>query len=300
MTTRAKKIAPTPRESGLDSRAMLVNLSIGFWEGRKKDKEKTAEVLREEHAGTDAGVWWTKVVPASATKPVINARLRARNIHIHFTLPWQDDGSRVLPATMFMDYTAAMRKAEEDFQEAVAGFLAEYPTHVASARQRLGGLFREDQLPSLREIEGKFPWTIRFNPLPTAGDFRVDLGSDTTKEIQKSIQEQADAAMQNAMGDLWERLHDVVSRVADRLNDPKGIFRDSLIENVVELCELLPKMNVTGDKELDNARAEVLAKLAKVEPEVLRTNPSARADTAKAANDILKAMSAFMPKKEGV
>lgn len=281
----------------LDERAMLVYLSIGLWAGRKIDQELTSQVTKAARAEADAGKWWTRVVPAHATKPIVNARMRARHIHFECTLPWQDNGVRVLPSSMFLDYSQKMRKAEEEFRKAVVVFLKEYPTYVADASIRLGTLFKPELFPTAEAISDKFPWSIHYSPLPTAGDFRVDLGEDTTAEIRKGIQDQADAAMADAMSDLWQRLHDGVSKIAERLNDPDGIFRDSLIENVTELCELLPKMNVTGNKDLEKARQDVVKKLSKQEPEVLRKNKPARADAAKQAADILKQMETYMSKR---
>jgi hypothetical protein len=302
MATRTKKSPKSkpPTETpatGLDERAMLVYLSIGFWEGRKKDKSKTDEVLKDEKADTDAGLWWTRTMPKSATNPILTARSAARAIHMKLTLPWQDQGFRILPATMYLNYTAEMRKCEAHFRAQVNNFLDRYPTLVSDAATRLGGLYKPEDFPSVGDIRDKYPWQIKVTPLPTASDFRVNLGSDQTEAIKKSIQSQADAAMADAMGDLWERLHEAVKKMADRLGDSEGVFRDSLVENIAGLCEILPKMNITGDKQLETARQEVLSKLSKAEPEVLRKNKSARADTAKAANDILKKMEAFLPKK---
>ena len=217
-------------------------------------------------------------------------------MHLQYTLPWNDDGFRILPAAMFMKYTAAMRAAEVEYRATVDAFVAEYPRYVAEAQVRLGALFNPDFYPTQEQVAQKYPWSCRFTPLPSAGDFRVDLGADTTAEIKRQIEEQANAAMADAMGDLWTRLHDQVSKITERLNDPDGIFRDSLIKNVVELCELLPALNVTGDKELEQARQDIMAQIAKKEPEVLRKNKAARADTAKAAQDILAKMDAYRPK----
>jgi hypothetical protein len=288
-----KPVAPP----GLDERAMLVYLSIGFWEGRRKDADKTAEVLTKAKADADSGNWWTRCISREDIKPVIAARDAARSVHLQLTLPWYDDGQRVLPAAMFFDYTQKMRKLKKDYSDRVAEFVGRYPGLVASAVKRLGDLYDAEAFPSAEAVAGKYPWTLRFFPLPAATDFRVELGTETTAEIRRGIEAEAASAMAAAMGDLWGRLHDGVSRIADRLNDPKGIFRDSLIANVAGLCELLPKMNVTGDPNLENARAEVVAKLSKQDPNVLRSNPAARATAATAAAEIIKTMSAFMPKK---
>lgn len=297
-TKKLKKLAPKHSPgTGLDERAMLVYLSIGFWEGRKKDEAKSSEVIKDERASEDAGTWWTRTIPPHATKPIINARLRARAVHLEYTMPWMDDGFRILPASMFLKYTEAMRQGQDNFNTVVADFLMEYPQIVKDASARLGGLFKPEMFPSQDDLANKYPWQLRFIPLPTAGDFRVNLGIEAADDIRKNIQAQVDEAMAGAMRDLWERLHEGVSKIAEKLNDSEAVFRDSLIGNVVELCELLPQMNITGDKKLEAARQDVIKKLTKQEPEVLRKNKTARADTAKAAGDILKQMESFRPKK---
>lgn len=293
MATRKHK----PLPPALDERAMLVYLSIGHWSGKKADTIKTDEVLKGEHAASDSGEWWTRVIPKHAVNPIVAARSRARAKHFELTLPWQDDGFRILPAAMFLKYTEAMREARTEFESAVKGLIKEYPNLVAGAAKRLGGLFKSNLFPSATELSYKFPYSLRFNPLPRAQDFRVDLGAEANQEIAQNIQQQVEEATATAMKDLWARLHDGVNRIAERLNDPKGIFRDSLIENVVDLCEMLPDLNITGNAELETARQEVLKKLAKQEPEVLRTNKAARASTAKNAQDILKKMEQFVSKK---
>lgn len=282
----------------LEERAMLVTLSIGYWEGLKADRNKTGEVTKDEKAAADAGTWITRVVPPAAIKPVLLARDKAREVHFKYTLPWQDGGVRVLPANMFMEYTKAMRAAEEGYRAAVNAFLAEYPTILANAEERLGGLFKADFFPRPEQLKYKYPWTMRINPIPTAGDFRVALTDDAIAEIKAGIAKQNEVAMADAMGDLWNRLYEQVGKIAERLGDEKGVFRDSLIENVAALCELLPRMNVTGNKELEAMRKAVVAKLAKTEPEVLRKNKTARAEAAKDANDILKKMEAFLGTKK--
>lgn len=288
--------AEPPKKHGLGERAMLVNLSIGFWEGRKRDKEMADEVTKHEGAAKDAGIWWTKIIPTEATKPIILQRQHARELHFKYTLPWADDGFRVLPAAMFLKYTAEMRAIQALFRAAVADFVTEYPGLVADGKVRLGGLFDADMFPRADEVANKFPWTLRFVPVPTAGDFRVELDAGKVNEIRKGIERDTKAAMDAAMGNLWNRLFAQVGKIAERLADTKGVFRDSLIGNVVELCNLLPAMNVTNDKELEASRQNVIAKLTKQDPEVLRKNPAARTDTAKAANDILEKMKQFMRK----
>jgi hypothetical protein len=278
----------------LAERAMLVDLSIGVWEGRRKDKAVTNEVILREKSDQDAGSWWTYTIPHSAVLPMLTAANRGRAVQASLTLPWTNDGARILPAKAFMDYTEAMRKCRADFDKAVSDFIEAYPSILEKAPERLGKLLKEEWYPKPEDLRAKFSFDIRFYPLPTAGDFRVDLGAEATAEIKEQIEEQSKAAFDAAMSELWTRLHTCVSKIAQRLGDPDAKFRDSLIENTVELCDLLPKLNVTGSKELDDMRRQVIAELTKQEPEVLRKNKSVRNDTAAKAAKILEQMSGYM------
>ena len=116
---------------------------------------------------------------------------------------------------------------------------------------------------------------------------------DEVARIRKDIEARSTAATETAMADLWTRLHDVVSKMAERLGTKDAIFRDSLVDNVAELVDLLPRLNLTGDARLDAMRREVADKLLVYEPETLRKDGGARKETARAAEDILAAMSGY-------
>ena len=47
--------------------------------------------------------------------------------------------------------------------------------------------------------------------------------------------------------DLWRRLREVVAHMVDRLNEPESRFHGSLVTNVLDLVEILPRLNVNGD-----------------------------------------------------
>ncbi len=61
----------------------------------------------------------------------------------------------------------------------------------------------------------------------------------------------------------------------------------------MKLVDVLPKLNVTGDPELERLAAEVRASLL-VDPQELRKSESVRNETAKAALAISARMSAYM------
>ena len=216
------------------------------------------------------------------------------------TLPWDDNGYRVLPSAAYIDHTEKMRELSNRFTPAVDALAREFGNLVEQAKVRLGGLFRPEDYPAPDELRSKFSFETKVMPLPDAGDFRVTLGDEEKERIKKQITAAVEASLQVASRDLWQRLYEAVSHLAERLKAYKvtddGVehpFRDSVVTNLVKLVDVLPKLNVTGDPELERLGAQVRASLL-VDPQELRRSESIRTDTAKKAAEIAHIMGAYM------
>jgi hypothetical protein len=66
-----------------------------------------------------------------------------------------------------------------------------------------------------------------------------------------------------------------------------------MITNIVEIIDVLPKLNIAGDTELDRMASEVRHSLI-VDPKDLRKSETIRSETARAAVDIVQRMAAYM------
>ena len=70
--------------------------------------------------------------------------------------------------------------------------------------------------------------------------------SRVAREIDANVRE----SLKRGTEDLWKRMREVVSHMVDRLNEPESRFHATLVTNVFDLVELLPRLNVNGDVEL--------------------------------------------------
>ncbi len=136
--------------------------------------------------------------------------------------------------------------------------------------------------------------------MPDAGDFRVTLGDEEKERIKRQITAAVEASLQVASRELWQRLYEAVSHLAERLEAYKvteeGVehpFRDSVVTNLVKLVDVLPNLNITGDPELERLAAQVRTSLI-VDPHELRKSESVRTETAKEATAIAARMAAYM------
>lgn len=287
-------------EPSLSSRAMLCSLSISVWSARKHDPEASEEIAQRHGAQADAGRYHKVLLPKEALAEIQKIVSEARQEHYFMTLPWDDNGYRVLPAAAYMDHTDRIRELSNRFTPAVEALALQFGQLVEEAKGRLGGLFRSEDYPAPDELRSKFSFETKVMPLPDAGDFRVALGDEEKERIKRQITAAVEASLQIASRELWQRLYEAVSHLAERLEAYKvteeGVehpFRDSVVTNLVKLADVLPKLNVTADLELERLAAQVRASLL-VDPKELRRSQAVRTETANAAAAIAQRMAGYM------
>jgi len=271
-----------------------------MWSARKHDPDASQEIAQRHGAQADAGRYHKVLLPKEALAEIQKIVSEARQEHYFMTLPWDDNGYRVLPAAAYMDHTEKMRELSNRFSPAVEALAREFGKLVEEAKVRLGGLFRSEDYPAPEELRSKFSFETKVMPLPDAGDFRVSLGDEEKERIKRQITTAVEASLQVASRDLWLRLYEAVTHLAERLQayqvTEEGVehpFRDSVVTNLVKLVDILPKLNVTADLELERLAAQVRASLL-VDPQELRKSESVRTETAKAAAIIAQRMAGYM------
>lgn len=281
--------------SRLQDRAMLASVSIRRWLATRTDKKVSAEVaanhkVRERRAGH-----YRKHaidVEAPSFQAVVAAAGALRHKHYELTLPWGQDGARILTATMFEQYSTEIRHKRAAFDAAVAEFVRDYPRLWANARAELNGLYDARDYPT--NIAAKFGVDVSIMPLPDAEDFRVKLTSDVTNEIKANINAELERTTAAAMREPYERLHDHITRMVERLSDPKGVVRETLITGLADLCAILPGLNLTNDPQLDDLRKRAEAMIAGVNADQIRESDTIRTSIATKAAEIQDLMSGLM------
>jgi len=209
------------------------------------------------------------------------------------TLAWSVDGWQLLPTANYMGTITEWRKHKAEWEALVEDFLDHYEEDREVAKRVLGDLYDEKDYPDPQQVRAKFLIDLTMTPVPTS-DFRVEVSQHEHDRIAQEIEERVASASQQAMQEVWQRLYDRVEHITEKLSDHTSIFRDSMIENARELCELLPKLNFMDDPNLESMRQEVEAKLARNHPDSLRNDPNLRREKAEEAKDIMDRMKVFM------
>lgn len=289
----------------LSTKAMLSHLKVSRWGGRVHDKATSREVLIAKRADAQSGLFTTRLIKKKAFADIAGAEHEARAYHWMHTQPWFDDGPRILPTALYMKYIKEMNDVKGRFDKAVEEFLKEYPAHIAEARTALGDLFDSEYYPSVESMRTKHALEIVITNCPDTQDFRCDLPSEVLDDIKADMEKRLKKQMDSTIADVSERIQDVVGRMAERLKayspaDKKGgikatgTFRDSLVDNVRELAELIPAFNMKGDAKITKLVTRMKKELCEFDADVLREDDLVRAKVSKSADDILATVGAFI------
>jgi len=214
------------------------------------------------------------------------------------TLPWSDSGIRLLPSAKFMEFNTKLQQAEDKFYGLVTEFVQVYPSLITAQAMALGNMFKRDDYPQPNDIEHRFRFSVNYMPVPSSGDFRVDIGNDAQEELKLKLAKLADERVENAVKDIKTRLLEHLKRMSDRLSvDMVGgeskprKFHDSLLEGAHDLCDLAGSLNIINDPQLEDARRALKQAIGGVDVQDLRKDMPTRIDIKAQVDDVLSKFS---------
>lgn len=279
----------------ITERAMVMTLSVGAWMGHRLDKAASQKITAEAGAASDAARVNKLLVPKESIAPVTTAQGTIRTHFYENTLPWRDNGGRLMTRLVYLDFIPRHEELVGNFHAAVEKFVTEdYPVAIEQAAFRMGELFKPDDYPLASELRRRFHVTLDIEAVTTANDFRVQMDQEHVDKVRIAMESTIERRINTAMQDVWGRLADVVGKFHERMDTPDAVFRDSLIENMAELVELIPGLNVLDDPNIEGIRQDIAKRIAGVDPKDVRKDPEFRQELAGEAQEILDRMAGFM------
>jgi hypothetical protein len=283
----------------ITEKAMLAAVHISVWTAVKHDRKVSREVADQHGAHQGAGRYNKQLLHGA--EKLEELRSLAGQIRQHFykiTLPWSDEGFRLLPANFYFDLMARMREFEASFDSGVDAFLRVYPEYIDQVRPELNGLFREEDYPSPEKLRAKFGIKLEVLPIPSGADFRVHLSAEEQARVAREIDSNVRESLMRGTEDLWKRLREVVAHMVDRLNEPESRFHGSLVTNVLDLVEILPRLNVNGDADLNRFAEQIKQRLCNYSARELKKHDLLRVTTAADAANIVAEMDGVLRGRE--
>lgn len=293
---------PTPRFN-FDTSARQIAISIGCWTARVKDKSESEKTNREAGAAEGAAnVWKDLLAGRQELRDVNKFAAGVRNWLSVATMDWQEPYHLVpvvrIPATMKQ---AEAYRAE--YWQKVEQFLAIYPDLISAQAFALGTMFDRDEYPTVEQLRSRFHFDIDVIPVPSKGDWRVDLMDAAQQDLYESLASQMEAnvskRLSGAMAGLRARFGEHLKRMSEMLVDvvkenKKGEtvlanrgYRETMLSGAKQLCRDVVEMNLTGDPALEAARVALERAIDGVEFKELKNNVQIKKDVKKEVDSIL-------------
>lgn len=280
--------------------ATLVTLNTARWHAKVKDHKAAKDAADASGADADAFEARKKLLVGADEKlrAVHKAIDLARTEHYRLTLPWSTvgvndqgkrSGGRLMPNTLFMEYTTAMARCKVDMDAKLSVFEAAYPTLVTIAEHNLGTAFDPSEYPNPSSIRQHFRLSFDFNPIPVGSDFK-GLQDAQIQKLGTALESKTRKMLENAMQDAWKQLYESVQHAHSRLSNPDAMFHSTLITKLQDHARMLKHLNATGDTRMEEVRKLVEDKLTKHDAKDVRDDDALRKRLADDAAAIVKRM----------
>ena len=285
--------------SGVACGAIVVDLTISTYSGRKKDKKTQGEVVAAKGSGSSkaASVYKSLFAECKELEAITKYGAVVRLSHYRLTRPWSDMGSRILPTARLLEYCDVMNAHDAEFGKLVTVFLDKYDTLVSAAAFQLGSLFDRTEYPSRSTLASKFGIFRAEYPLPTGGDWRLDLDSVKQQELVEKYQKRFEQQLAKAQQENWQQLYEALKLFSGKLTDkvdtdgeavPQRLY-ETMISGAQDLVGLLKDMNFGKDPALEKARQQLENAIAGVTIEDLRKSEGTRVLTKQKVDAVLSA-----------
>lgn len=239
----------------LQESAMLVSLNISQWTARKHDKSISAEV-DTAHGAKDGGRYNKLLIDKSALDPIAKIESAARAYFYKVTHAWGDNGERMLPAALFLDFGQVISQYRSEFDARVRELIAKYPALQQEARVRLGTMYDPADYPA--DIRSKFNFPApAVSPVASANDFRVKLNTEYVDSIKADIESRHSERENEIVKQCWTRMRLHLAKIIEVCENPKSKIFESLMDNPREYLVLLPALNLTNDPDLNRVAKEL-------------------------------------------
>lgn len=291
----------------LSKRAMLLRYSLGSWQAKKKDRKTEKEIDTIKGSQNGANV----TINLCLDKRLLTANktiARHRNAIKEMTLPYLNArGLRIAPNVRFREINEMFRDVEKTIRENIDPLIEDWDQVMARERQRLAKLDQHitaADYPSKDKLRLRYYVDTDWSAVPTSDNFQnlEGIDPDDVKDLANEARSLEREALVQAQRDIVERIANAVRHVSESASNyvprdesdngkAQNTFRDSLIDNVRELADILPALNITDDPDLADITDDLKRWICPVDPDDLRTSKVSRMAVSKKSDEIAKRLS---------
>lgn len=285
----------------------LVKVEGSLYPWSKRDNAAAHNAANADHADADRFTAYVKLIPKDAyLKPQQILSEARRFIDFPKGIKWDNNGNSAIKNTELDGVRQDLETLRQKFYDSVDELVAELPALEAKARLDLNGAFDRLGWPTEQDVRDRYAFTIRLGVAPAADDLRCQGVSAKAKaEIEQAVRNEQTDKLNDLHKQVVGALEGALSRVVNNLTDftdGKIVrFEDTLVTNLADLVEALPRLNIAGDRAVDQtitrSRQLLTGLHAALQANTLRdkkteVGPKVRKEIATEAKDILSKLKA--------
>ena len=167
----------------LADKALLVKLQRSMYQPYAYDDSATK--LVEQQAGvSNVGRFNKRLFKDNPILKSTNEKFTLLyNTYRKNTVPWLDDGVRMVPNAVYFEFAHEMRGLIQQAKAAADHLESQWDRMVGEDMQRLGALANPADYPPSWEVRSIFDATINFFPVPSTNDFRIAISEEDKQQI---------------------------------------------------------------------------------------------------------------------
>ena len=304
-TPRMEQSTPTPTPTpapdfaepveavapSIASSALIVNLSRSVPDLVKNDPEAAKALARIKNADIGAVTARKSLIDSPALKDLQRLSREIYQWHIKNTVPWGDLGQRLKDNAGLIDYRNTMNKFELQFEALANKVVYEYPACCARAQNRLGDLYDPALFPSVEELRRKMSLRVTYEPIADPSNFIVQIGDQAAEEMKRQYNDVLSSRMEGISNYIYEKLREPLTNLVKRIDyeadDAPTGFRNTIVDNVMQIVELMGTCNFNDDPKIDRLKRELRNALKGVTPDALREDSGLRRHTKQEVQKII-------------
>ncbi len=278
---------------------MLMSVSLSIPSGVTRIRELEEEAKNKHNMQSSDRVRSTlNLFDTDMLKEVRKIHSRTRAIFNSSTLPFYDMGFRLIENKDVQRMISLIDDAKIEASKPWSDFISSYEDHVSNDRVKLGDLWDRSLYPSVEELKAahSIDYTLSVVPDPNH-DVRAGWDDETRESFVKRAKEKERKNVKRIFMSMLERAYQSISHVEDRMKSysgkRSGSFRDSLIDNVRDVSDMIDKYNFNDDEELMAIKKKIDNEICRYDPSALRESEYLRESVAKSAAELLPRIGSF-------
>ena len=193
------------------------------------------------------------------------------------TLPYAEPGVRLIRQSDIESFVHTLEGFRDELVQAEADLNAVYEEVKADARRRLGRLYNpSDYPPEVRDLFG-VGWDF---PSVEPPSYLMRIAPEVYEEERRRVAARFDEAVRLAeqafASEFARLLSHLTARLANGEDGGRQVFRDSVVNNLVEFFGKFSELNVRSNPELDALVEQAQRLVRGVTPQALRDSDALR------------------------